>query len=162
MIEQPANAYWVIVCSLLLAMVLALMPVRLPLAWLRPEWTALVLLYWAIALPERVGVFTAASVGLVEDVLEGALLGQNMLALSLMVLLAHLLYERLRVFSGLQQSLMVFVLIGMHQLLCQWVQTLEGAGAASALFLLPALSSALLWPPLMLALRAVRRYYEVS
>jgi rod shape-determining protein MreD len=162
MIEQPANAYWVIVCSLLLAMVLALVPVRLPLAWLRPEWTALVLLYWAIALPERVGVFTAASVGLVEDVLEGALLGQNMLALSLMVLLAHLLYERLRVFSGLQQSLVVFVLIGMHQLLCQWVQTLEGAGAASALFLLPALSSALLWPPLMLGLRAVRRYYEVS
>jgi len=162
MIEQPGNAYWVVICSLLLAMVLAVLPMKQPLAWLRPEWTALVLLYWAIALPERVGVFTAAAVGLALDVLEGAVLGQNILALSLAVLLAHLLYERLRVFSGLQQSLVLFVLIGMHQLLSHWVQTLEGAGAGNALFLLPALSSALLWPPLMLCLRAVRRYYEVS
>jgi len=162
MITQPANAYWVIVCTFLFAMVLAVVPIKLPLAWLRPEWTALVLLYWAIALPERVGVFTAAAVGLAEDALEGAVLGQNMLALSLTILLAHLLYERLRVFSWLQQALVIFLLIGVHQLLCQWVQTLEGVGASEAWFLLPALSSAVLWPPLMVGLRALRRYYEVT
>jgi rod shape-determining protein MreD len=161
MIEQSANGYWVILGSLLVAMICAVLPMGLPLAWLRPEWTALVLLYWAIALPQRVGVFTAAVVGLGEDVLEGALLGQNMLALSLTVLLAHLLYERLRVFSVLQQALVVFVLIGLHQLLCHWVQTLEGAAARGSLFLLPALSSALFWPPLLFSLRAARRRYEV-
>ena len=57
---------------------------------------------------------------------------------------------------------MVFVLVGINQLVCQWVQNLEGAGAASLLFLLPALSSALVWPVALHLLRGLRRHYRVS
>ena len=61
-----------------------------------------------------------------------------------------------------QQSGVVFVMIGINQLVCQWVQNLEGAGARDLFFLLPAFTSALLWPVVLHTLRGLRRYYRVS
>ena len=76
--------------------------------------------------------------------------------------LARALYQRLRLFNVWQQAGVVFVMVGINQLLCQWVENFTGAGARSALFMLPALSSALLWPFVLHSLRALRRYYEVT
>jgi len=161
MVEQEANGYWVILSTFLCAYILAVLPLGGIAAWLRPEWLVVVLIYWAIALPHRVGLTTALVTGLGMDVLEGAVIGQNMLALALVVLLSRLLYQRLRVFSAAQQALTVFVLAGVHQLVCQWIQTVEGAGARSLMFMLPAATSALLWPVMLIALRRARRYFEV-
>jgi rod shape-determining protein MreD len=152
----------VIVASFLVAAVLAILPLPQWLLWGRPEWVALVLIYWCIALPHRVGIVTALVVGVGMDVLEGAVLGQNAFALAVLSLLSLLLYQRLRVFSLWQQAGIVFLMIGIHQLICQWVQNLEGAGARTLLFLLPALSSALLWPGVLHVLRQVRRHYRIS
>ncbi|MDP5070349.1 MAG: rod shape-determining protein MreD [Congregibacter sp.] len=159
--SERLNGYWIIVASLLLAAVLAVMPLARSLIWWRPEWILLVLLYWTIALPHRVGLTTALSVGFLVDVMEGAVIGQNMLCLAVVVTLARLLYQRLRVFSPLQQASVIFVLAGIHQLMTQWLQSLQGGGAAGFGFLFPALSTALLWPLLMPALRELRRSYKV-
>jgi rod shape-determining protein MreD len=162
MADEGPQAYWVILATFVVALVLAVLPLPQWLLWARPEWLALALIYWTIALPQRVGVLTALSLGIAMDVLEGAVLGQNGFALVVVAVLALLLYQRLRVFSLLQQAGVVFVLIGIHQLICQWVQNLEGAGAQTSLFLLPALTSALLWPVVLHILRALRRHYEVT
>ena len=162
MADEGPQAYWIILASFLVALVLAVVPLPQWLLWARPEWLALALIYWTIALPHRVGVITALTLGIVMDVLEGAVLGQNAFALVVLTALALLLYQRLRVFSLLQQVGIVFVLIGIHQLICQWVQNLEGVGAQTGLFLLPAVSSALLWPVVLHLLRALRRHYEVN
>ena len=144
------------------ALILAVVPVPLWLAWGRPEWVALVLIYWVIALPHRVGLVTALLLGLMLDVVEGAVFGQNGFALIVISLLSLLLYQRLRVFSLLQQCGVVFVLVGINQMVCQWVENLEGAGANSLLFLLPAFSSALLWPFVFHLLRSMRRSFRVT
>ena len=162
MVDQEANSYWVILVTFIAALVLAVLPLPQWLLWGRPEWLALVVIYWTIAVPERVGVFSGLVLGLLLDVLEGAVLGQNALALAATALLASILYQRLRVFSLWQQAAIVFVLVGINQLLCQWIQNLEGAGAPSMLFLLPAVSSALLWPLLLPLLRGLRRHYRVA
>ncbi|MEP0203404.1 MAG: rod shape-determining protein MreD [Halioglobus sp.] len=160
--EEGANAYWVILLSILVALILAVTPMPAWSVWGRPEWVALVVIYWTIALPHRVGIFTALLIGIAMDVLEGAVLGQNAFALVVVSLLAMVLYQRLRVFSLWQQSMVVFVLVGINQLICQWVQNLEGAGAQSLFFLLPACSSALLWPVVLHSLRGLRRFYRVT
>lgn len=160
--NEPGSGYWLVPLSLLAAAVLAALPLQGDLAWWRPEWLLLLLIYWSITLPQRVGLFTALLVGLLLDVLEGAPLGQNMLALGITVVIAHLLHRRLRVFTLLQQALIVFVLVGLQQLIVQWLQSIQGAGASSFLFLLPALSSALLWPPLSIVMRGLRRSYGVG
>ncbi len=138
------------------------MPIPQVLAWWRPEWVALVLVYWCIALPHRVGVVVALLAGIGMDMLEGAVLGQNTFALSVVALLAVGLYQRVRLFSLWQQAGIVFVLIGIHQLICQWVQNLEGVGTRQSLFLLPALTSALMWPLVLYLLRGLRRHYRVA
>lgn len=153
--------YGIIAITLLVAAVLAIVPNPPWLQWARPEWVALVILYWCMALPHRVGLLTAAVTGVFLDVLEGTPLGQHGFALLAVALLVALLYKRLRVFSLWQQSAMVFLIIGMHQLIDQWMQSLQGAAAGSLLFLLPALTSALVWPVVLHVLRALRRYYHM-
>lgn len=161
MVNQEPNGYWVILSTFLAAYVLAVMPLPQWLLWGRPEWVAITLIYWCIALPHRVGVVTAMALGVGLDVLEGAVIGQNAFALAVVALLCLTLYQRLRVFSLWQQAGVVFVLVGINQLVCQWVQNLEGVGARSLLFLLPAFSSALLWPVVFHLLRELRRQYRV-
>ena len=162
MLDQGAHGYWVILLSFLVAYVLAVLPLPQWLLWARPEWVALAVIYWTIALPHRVGIATALLLGVGLDVLEGAVIGQNAFALVVVALLSLILYQRLRVYSLVQQAGVVFVLIGINQLICQWVQNLEGVGAPTLLFLLPAFSSALLWPVVLHILRGLRRHYRVN
>jgi rod shape-determining protein MreD len=162
LVDEGPHGYGIILLSFLTAYVLAVLPLPQWALWARPEWVALTLIYWTIALPYRVGMVTGLLLGVGLDVLEGAVLGQNAFALVVVALLSLMLYQRLRVYSLSQQAGVVFVLIGVNQLVCQWVQNLEGAGARSLLFLLPAFSSALLWPVVLHVLRGLRRYYRVS
>jgi rod shape-determining protein MreD len=162
MVQQEVHGYWLIAASFLFGFVLAVVPIPDWLLWVRPDWTALILIYWTIALPHRVGVLTALLLGIFLDSLEGAVLGQNACSLVVVALLCLMLYQRLRVFSVLQQAGTVFVLVGINQLVCHWVQNLEGVAAPTLIFLLPAVSSALLWPVVLYTLRRLRRHYMVT
>jgi rod shape-determining protein MreD len=159
---QEQHSYWVIILTFLLATLLSIIPMPEWLIWARPEMLALVLINWAIAQPHRVGIFTGLVLGVLMDVLEGAVLGQNALSLAVLAMLSLVLYQRMRVTSLWQQSAMVFLLIGINQLICQWIQNLQGVASQSLIFLLPAFTSALLWPVILLILRGLRRHYEVS
>lgn len=159
---DSGHGYWVVIATLFIAAVLAVLPLPQALVWWRPEWVALVLVYWCIAVPHRVGVVVALLAGIGVDMLEGAVLGQNTFALAVVALLSVGLYQRVRLFSLWQQAGIIFVLIGIHQLICQWVQNLEGVGTRQPLFLLPALSSALIWPVVLTLLRGLRRHYRVA
>jgi rod shape-determining protein MreD len=55
-----------------------------------------------------------------------------MLALGVVVSVAPLMYQRLRVFTPAQQALTLFVLVGLHQLIEQWVRNIQGTGGRRA------------------------------
>ena len=162
MADQQGHGYGVILFTFLVAFVLAVLPLPAWLQWGRPDWVALTLIYWCIALPQRVGIATGLVVGVGMDMLEGAIMGQNAFAMVVVALLSLMLYQRLRVYSLWQQAVVVFILVGINQLICQWVQNIVGVNSLPRLFLLPAFSSALLWPVVLHTLRGLRRYFEVS
>jgi rod shape-determining protein MreD len=108
--DREGHGYGVILLTFMVAYVLAILPLPPWLQWGRPEWVALTLIYWSIALPERVGIATGLVLGVGLDVLEGAVLGQNALALMVVVALSLVLYQRLRVYSLGQQSGVVFII----------------------------------------------------
>ena len=153
---------WIIALTLLVALWLSILPLPEWARWARPEWVALVLIYWVIALPQRIGVGMAWLTGLVLDLVEGTPVGQNALALAVIAYLALILYQRLRMYASWQQAGVVFVLIGINQLLCHWVQTMTARVVPTLMFLLPALVSGLLWPSVFLLLRHIRRRYGVT
>lgn len=154
---------WVIPFTCLIAGFLAMVPLPDWAEAYRPEWVLLVLLYWVIALPHRVGVIFAWTLGFFLDILEGTLLGLNALGLALVAYIALNLYQRLRMFTPLQQSSTVVMLSGIHQLLLFWVQTATDTSTApNLMFLVSALSSGIVWPFVFVALRRLRRSFRVT
>lgn len=162
MVGPKANGRGIVAVTLVLAIWLSVIPLPDWARWARPEWVALVLIYWVIALPHRIGIGVAFTTGLVLDVVEGSPLGENAFALAIVAYLGLNLYQRMRMYAPWQQSGIVFVLVGLNQLLCHWVQTLTSKVVPTMLFLLPALISALLWPTTMLMLRKLRRQFAVT
>ena len=157
-----ANGRPIIFATLAIALWLSIIPLPDWARWARPEWVAMVLIYWVIALPHRIGIGSAFVTGLVLDLVEGSPLGENAFALSIIAYLGLILYQRMRMYAGWQQAGIVFVLVGLNQLLCHWVQTLTTKVMPTMLFLLPALVSALLWPTVMLLLHKVRRQFAIT
>jgi len=145
---------------------IALFLTAMPLpAWLvswRPEWIPLVLVFWCINLPHRIGIGTAWVTGMLLDVLQGALLGQHALALTIVAFLSLKLHQRLRVYPLWQQSLSIFVLVMLYQLLLLWISGIAGVSTGNWLYWLPSLSSMLLWPVIDSVLRSTRRGFEIQ
>lgn len=148
--------------SLLLALCLQVMP--LPDAWLiwRPDWLGLMLIYWCVSTPQRIGVFHDFVLGLLLDLIEGSPLGQNALMLSLLAYLSLLVYQRMRAYALIQQAVLVFVLLGIAQLTEQWLRTIFGPFSINLAFLLPALIGGILWPWFFTLLQAMRRRLNIT
>ncbi len=163
MVAGRPHGTWFILLTIIIASLLGIMPMPQWLEAWRPEWIALVLVYWVIALPHRIGLLTAWTVGFFVDVLEGSLLGLNAIALTLIAYVALSLYQRLRMFTPLQQSTTILMLIGVSQLLIFWVLTATGQNTPqNLLFVVSALSSALVWPLVFVLLRFGRRTLKVT
>jgi rod shape-determining protein MreD len=160
--RQRASATWVILLSYFVAYLLAVVPFPEWALNYRPQWVALVMIYWCMALPYRFGIGYAWLAGLMLDILEGSLLGLNALALAIIAYIALSLHQRLRMFSQLQQSAVVLALVGLHLMMTYWMKIAAGQIVASnLLFLLGALSSAFVWPWMFLLLRQMRRSFGV-
>ena len=114
-----------------------------------------------MALPERVGVGTAWSLGLLLDVLQGALLGQYAMAMAVLAFLMLNLRRRVRVFPLWQQSVVVSVLLVLHQALTLWIRGIAGEAPGTLTHWLPVIGGTLFWPWVFILLRDTRRRYKV-
>jgi rod shape-determining protein MreD len=153
---------WVIALTFIVAMMLTMVPLPDWAEYLRPEWVTMVLIYWCMALPERVGVGIGWSAGLLLDVIHGAVLGQYALALALIAYFTLNLHQRLRIYPLAQQALVVLLLLLLQQLLVIWLKGFLGQSPQSLSYWLPSFTSMVLWPWMFLILRDIRRNFRVS
>ena len=144
------------------AFMLAIMPLPDWAVEFRPDWVTLVLIYWAMAIPARIGVTVAWFTGLLLDVSYGTLMGQQAVGMVLVIYVIHLQHQRLRVASLLQQAIVIFVLLLIKQLLSLWVDGMLGRAPDSWLYFMPTITSTLLWPWTYLILRDLRRKFSVE
>ena len=162
MMSSPRRGASIIFGTLVIAFILTIIPLPAWLALVRPEWVALTLIYWCMALPNRIGIGIAWTTGLLLDVLRGGLLGQQALSLCVIAYITMKLYQRIRVAPLWQQSFSVLVLIMLHQLLNLWVKGITGQPPQSWVYWLPSISSMLIWPLCFIALRETRRHFRIS
>src|SRR5512139_2112974 len=113
--------------SLFAAVMLNLLPWQGLVLLARPDFVLLVLLYWVIHQPLRIGMAAAWGLGLVMDVADGALLGQFALSYTVAIFLALVLHRRIQAFGLWQQALHVSVLLLISQLLTLLVHLVSGA-----------------------------------
>jgi len=158
-------AIFLMYVSILIGLVLSIIPLptSLPaeLGYLRPDWVAMVLVYWVIATPDRIGVVTAWVIGVIMDVLVGGLLGQHALSYVIVAYVTASLYQRLRMFSVWQQGAVIFVILGLSHIVSFWIESIAGLSQWTLWYILPAVTGALLWPWVFLLLRSLRRRYSV-
>ena len=158
----PQRGGLIIFSTFLLALLLTLLPLPEWARFYRPQWGTLVLIYWAMASPHRVGVGVGWLTGIVIDVVTGTLLGQHALALALIAFITQKMHQRVRLFPLWQQSLTVLVLLLIEKLLALWVMGAISQPVPTLAFWAPPLVGMLLWPWLYIVLRDLRRRFQVS
>lgn len=157
-----SKCYRVVLPTLVVALMLEMFPLPDWAQAYRPDWVTLVLIYWAMAIPEQVGVTVAWIFGLLLDVSQGAILGQHAIGLVLVIYLVHLQYLRIRVASLFQQAIVIFVLLMIKQLLVLWVSGIVGQAPDMGDYFMPSFIGALIWPWLFVVLRDVRRRFTLT
>ncbi len=154
----PANPLF-IWSSLLLA--LALNMLQNMGLWGRAAWVpdilALVLVFWSVHQPQRVGIGTAFFLGICLDVHQSALLGQHALSYSVLSFLAIAIHRRLLWFSVPSQALQVLPLfLAAHAI--ELIVRLVGGGAFPGIWMLAApLIESILWPVVSILLLVPQR-----
>lgn len=141
--------------SLICAFMLNLMP------WGRwvgaPDFVALVLVFWGIHQPRKVGIGIAFSMGLLMDVHDATLLGENALAYTLLSYLAIMIHRRVLWFPLVTQAMHVFPLLLMTQAIQVLVRFAVTGRFAGWLHFIESVIAVALWPAITWLLLAPQR-----
>lgn len=152
----------IIFASIIAAYMLTIMPLPDWAGMARPEWAALVLIYWCMAVPHRVGVVIGWLVGLGQDAVQATLLGQHALAYAIMAYVVLRLHQRIRVYPLPQQALIVMLLLLLVHVIQAWISGLATRPVPGIAYWLPPLVGTLLWPWVFILMRGVRRHFSVQ
>ncbi|MDO8250703.1 MAG: rod shape-determining protein MreD [Rhodoferax sp.] len=143
----PANPFF-IWGSLLAALTLSMLQ-NMGL-WGRAAWTpdilALILVFWSIHQPQRVGIGVAFVFGIFVDVHQGAMLGQHAMAYTVLSFLAIAIHRRLLWFPVPSQAFQVLPLFAASHAIELAVRMLAGGAFPGLWMLLAPLIESLLWP----------------
>ncbi len=149
-----------VIVTFVVGLMLSIMPLPDMIMPFRPDWLALLAIFWAMQLPRTWSVGSAWILGIILDVSYGALLGQHALALCVIVFITVRFHLLMRVFPLSQLSATVFALLALYQFLLFWVNGVAAVTAPPITYWAPVVSSTLIWPFLYMFLSGVR--YKTS
>ncbi|OGO94532.1 MAG: rod shape-determining protein MreD [Coxiella sp. RIFCSPHIGHO2_12_FULL_42_15] len=143
--------------TFLVGFVLTIVPFPRMLMWYRPSIVLLILLFWLLHRPHRVGVAVSFCIGLLLDLLSGSLLGVHALIFTLMgygVLKSH------RFMRGLSvgQKLLMVLLFELIDLSLQYlIEFYFHAEPDTWRYWIPVFTTTLFWPVVVASLTTRRR-----
>ena len=154
-IQRPVSNTF-IALSVLLALFLNGLPWGGVWLMLRPDFVAVVMLYWCMHKPLRVGIGLSWMVGILADVADASLFGQHALAYTLLAFGGVMLHNRLQMFDLRQQTTQVFGILALTYVVYALVHW-QVNGYVVWPYFLGCLTSTLLWVPLSIMLQAARQ-----
>jgi rod shape-determining protein MreD len=137
---------WLVWTTVLAALLLMLLPLPRFLSLLRPPLLSLVILYWSTMAPRAGGILIGFVAGLLLDLLQGTLLGEHALALSLITYLAVRLHLMTRAKPIFEQGLLVLIGLLLQELVLWAIDGWSGHPLSSWLRWLPCFTGAAIWP----------------
>ncbi len=143
---------WLYVGSLLLSLFLLLLPLPNAIQPFKPYWPILVLMFWTLESPGRVHLGLAFAMGLGADLLDGVLLGDQAMRLTVAVFLIARFRSRLRFFPMWQQILAVLVVLLNDRVLQLVIRFFAGEALPPPLFWVAPFVGAACWPFVFLLL----------
>ena len=137
---------WAVTFTLLLALIAQVIPLPDWLSVVRPGFVALVIIYWSIYAPHAGGIFAPWLAGIALDVFKGEVLAQNALAIALVAYITMSLHQRLRNQTLVQQSLFVFLMLSVNEVVVWGIEGWSGHSVASPWRWIQPMVGAMLWP----------------
>jgi len=122
-----------------------------------PDFVALVLVFWGIHQPRKVGIGIAFGMGLLMDVHDASLLGENALAYTLLSYLAIMIHRRVLWFPVLTQAMHVFPLLLLAQTIQLVVHFAVSGRFPGLLQFIESVVAVALWPVITWLLLAPQR-----
>ena len=122
-----------------------------------PDFVALVLIFWSVHQPRKVGIGVAFLMGLLMDVHNASLLGENALAYTLLSYFAIMIHRRMLWFRPLTQALHVLPLLLLMQVVQMLIQALVSGKFPGWFYFASSLVSAAMWPLVTWMLLAPQR-----
>lgn len=154
------NKSIIILGTLLISIVLTIS--TFPLGAFSPEWTQLFLIYWILALPMSIGLFTSWMIGLLMDVALSSTLGINALMYTSVSYLIFKIHHILRYITVFQQSIVISVILLVKITFVLWINAMLDIENYGLSLYWTCLTSSLLWPAVYYLLRVIRRKYNLS
>lgn len=139
------NRHRMVYLTLLAALVLQLLPWSGFLMQIKPDFVLLVLLYWMLRAPQLCNIGTAWTAGLMIDLVNGDVFGQNALAYAITAFLAVAYQRRLILFTVLQQSGYVFLLLLVNQITLLLLKLFAGSQQVGWVYFVSCFTGILLW-----------------
>ncbi|MCK3654385.1 rod shape-determining protein MreD [Pasteurellaceae bacterium Macca] len=158
---NPIFQILVVLTIFIVAFVLEIMPWPAGFQGLRPTWVVLVLIYWALALPNKISVGSAFVAGIVWDLILGSILGIHALGLSIAIYFVAKYHLILRNLSLWFQSLLIMAYIALIRLFIFMVELMLHGAEFNQQELLGAVISGILWPWIFLLMRQIRRWLRL-
>ncbi|MDO5055018.1 rod shape-determining protein MreD [Pasteurella oralis] len=160
--EKRFLLQWLIlICTFIVALVMEIAPWPADFQNFKPAWLVLVLLYWALSVPNKVSIGTAFVLGVVWDLVLGSILGVHALVLSVFIYLVALNHLILRNLSLWMQSLLVVCFVFAIRISIFLIELFLHSAAFNWQEIYGALASGLLWPWVFLLLRRIRRQLQL-
>ncbi len=148
----PSNGY--IAITLAIALILNFIPFHANFVIFRPDFVAIVIIYWNITHPHKMGMSIAFGMGLMMDVGNTGILGQHALAYCIVVYLTLILGRRLRIFNSMQQAPQVGFILLIMQIVTVLVAASGGSDPPEWPYYFATITGSLLWAPISLLLQA--------
>lgn len=151
------NVLWAVVFSVLVALALMIVPLPTWVFYYWPDWVALVLVYWALYTPDRVGPLVGFIIGIVLEVLFVREFGVEALGLATLALLVNRANQQLSVLSIWQQTIIIGLFVAIFKLITGWLYGLVADFTITIEYWYSIFGDIVIWPFVSILLHELRR-----
>ena len=154
------NKFIAILGTILLSFILTVS--TFTLGTFSPDWIQLFLIYWILATPMNIGLFSSWTIGLLVDVIMGSTLGINALMYTIVSYLISKIHHIVRYITVFQQSIVIFFILVIKVTFILWIEAMLSINNQGYSIYWGSFTSALFWPFVFYFLRMIRRKYNIT
>ncbi|RBP50922.1 rod shape-determining protein MreD [Arenicella xantha] len=155
--SSSLGLFFGVAISTFIAFVLTIVQLPTWLFYFWPDWIALIIIYWSLVTPTRIGPLSAFIVGVLLEVLFVRTFGVLGLGLAILALLVNSAHQQLRVLSVWQQMVFVGLFVGIFKLVTGWLYGIVDDFAITKEYWYSILGGMLIWPFVYILLEEMRR-----
>ncbi|MCX8584498.1 MULTISPECIES: rod shape-determining protein MreD [unclassified Gilliamella] len=153
----------VIWLTLLIGLCVQIIPWSPEYNMFKPHLLMLIMAYWLIALPHRIGMSIAFLLGIILDLFSGSLLGIHAFIFSCVAYLLMFKFQLIRNLALWQQSIIIFAVSLCYNILVFLFQvSIYHTITISPLILVSSFVDGVLWIVIYLFLRLIRRNFAIN